>query len=184
MVAGMTNVEFYALGLAPAVLIVLLLGSRGLWLAAAVMVLEFAASNGAVAASGRHDPAEAFAFLHFLCAWLLLRDSRHSAEVIIGGIYAVLFLIDGLYLALVVAHAFLPAWVSGPPSAGLYLWMTAGGGWAQIAALAAGGLADGTGNRSAITFAGARYRPVGVGAGLAVAGAAVLAGVAHAAGAA
>lgn len=174
----MGTVEVYALGLVLAIGVAMLLGSRGLWLAAVVMTVEFAACNGAVAASGRLDPAEAFAFVHFLSAWLLLRDGRHSAEVIIGGIYAALFLVDGAYLALNLAHVVGLSWVPGPPSAGLFLWMTAGGGWAQIAALAAGGLADGPGKRSHISAVDPRR----LGAGLALAGVALVAGVAHAAG--
>jgi hypothetical protein len=173
----MGTVEAYALALMLAIGLAVLLGSRGLWLAGAVLLVEFLACNGAVAASGRIDPAEAFALLHFLSAWLLLRDNRHSAEVIIGGIYAALFLVDGLYLLLNLAAFAGWRWVPGPPSAGLFLWITAGGGWAQIAALAAGGVADVRGKRM---FAGDQRR--GVVVGVALAGAALAAGVAQAAG--
>lgn len=166
----MGTVEAYGLALALAIGLVALLGSRGMWLAAAVMLLEWAASNGAVMASDRLDPAEAFGVIHCLCAWLLLRDGRHSAEVMIGGIYLALFIIDGGYLIRLVA--------SGSANQHLFLSWTAGGGWAQIAVLAAGGMADGPGKRSLI----ARLGSGPVGAGFAIAGAAVAAGVAHAAG--
>ncbi len=165
----MTTVEAYGLGLAFAIGVAIMLGGRGLWLAAAVMLLEWAASNGAVIASGRLAPAEAFAFIHFLSAWCLLRDERSTAEVVIGVVYVALFVIDGGYL--------IRVWASGSASTLNYLNWTAGGGWAQIAALAAGGLAHGPGKRWFLPAD--RSWPVGLWAGLA--GAALAASVAEAA---
>lgn len=165
----MTGVEAYGLGLALAIGVAGAMSARGLWLAASVMLLEWAACNGAVAASGRLDPAEAFAFIHFLCAACLLRDERATAEVAIGAVYLALFVIDGGYL--------IRVWASGSASIANYLNWTAGGGWAQIAALAAGGLANGPGKR---WFAPPdRPWPVGIWAGLA--GVALAAGMAEAA---
>jgi hypothetical protein len=160
----MSAVTAYGLGLALAIGVVMALGSRGLWLAATVLAIEWALSNAAVQASGRFDPAEAFAFIHFLAAVCLLRDERHSGEVIIGGIYLVLFVVDGSYM---IAHA-----ATGSADMLRYLNWTAGGGWAQIAVLTAGGLADG---RRQWRRAGA------LGAGIVLAGAAVAASVAAAA---
>lgn len=171
----MDAVQAYGLGLAVAIGVAMLWGNRGLWLAAAVMLLEWAAANGAVSASGRFVPAEAFAFIDFLAAACLLRDERSTAEVIIGGAYLALFVIDGGYLLSIVLHGL--GWLSGSPSQGFFLWMRAGGGWVQIAVLAAGGLANGPGKRWWKPAAGAW--PVGVGFG--VAGIALAAGVAKAA---
>lgn len=166
----MTNVDIYALGLALAIGVAVLLGSRGLWLAAAVMVVEFAAANGAVVASERWVPIEAFGFIHLIAAWLLLRDNRHTAEVIIGGVYLALFVTDIGYSIRLLA--------SGSANTSLYLNWAAGGGWAQIAVLAAGGLADGPGKRTYIPD----FHRGAVAAGAVLAGGALAAGVAHAAG--
>lgn len=171
----MSTVEAYGLGLALAIGVAALSGNRGLWLAGLVMLLEFLACNGAVDASGRLVPAEAFAFIHFLAAAALLRDGRGTTEVVIGGAYLALFVIDGGFLLSVVLHGL--GWLSGPPSQGLFLWTSAGGGWAQIAVLAAGGVANGPGKRWFKPAAD----PWPVGVGFAVAGAALVAGVAKAA---
>lgn len=165
----MTGVEAYGLGLAAAIGVAAMLGGRGLWLAASVMLGEWAASNGAVHAAGRLDPAEAFAFIDFLAAYVLLRDERNTAEVMIGCLYLALFVIDGGYMINLLA--------SGSASMGVYLDWRAGGGWAQIAVLAAGGLANGPGKRWFLPPD--RSWPVGLWAGLA--GAAFAAGVAEAA---
>jgi hypothetical protein len=179
--------EAYWLALALTGAAVLLWGHRGLILAAAVMVAEAGAcllltlatgfNAGAVATLAAPWPATAgalgFAAVHGSAAWLLLRDERHSAEVVVGGLYLALFLLDGVLVA--------GLWAHGVVSVARYLDWQAAAGWAQIAALAAGSVCDGPGQWITRRWFG---NSVAVGAGGAAVVAAIAAGVAKAAGAA
>lgn len=165
----MSTVEAYGLGLALVGAASLLWGGRGLVLTAAVMAIEWAVANAAVHVIGAYDPALAFGAIHGLAAWCLLRDERASAEVVIGGVYLVLFIMDGAYLAATYLH--------GVADMKRYLDWLAGGGWAQILVLAAGSFVNGPGRYIATRW---RRNPASVVFGGAFAVATVAAGVAQA----
>ena len=165
----MSTVEAYGLGLALAGAASLVWGGRGLVLTAAVMAVEWAVANAAVHVIGVYDPALAFGAVHGLAAWCLLRDERASAEVVIGGVYLVLFILDGAYLAATYLH--------GVADTMRYLTWLAGGGWAQIAVLAAGSFANGPGRYIATRW---RRNPFAMVYGWIIALAAIAAGVAQA----
>lgn len=165
----MSPVEAYGIGIALAGAAALVWGGRGLLLTAAVMVAEWGLANLAVHVGGVYDPALAFGAIHGLAALCLLRDERASAEVVIGGVYLVLFILDGAYLAATYLH--------GVADVRLYLDWLAGGGWAQILVLAAGSFANGPGRYIASRW---RVNPGRVVAGGAFVVASVAAGVAQA----